>query len=153
MRTAVPNDESRLVELMAEFYAEAGFELDCEHAAAAFAALLADDRLGQVWLLETDSAPVGYLVLTFRYSMEYGGPAGILDELFIRRPFCDRGLATAAVSELCEFCRARGLRAISVEAGRENDAAQRVYRGAGFVATDRQLLALELAKPAHAPNE
>lgn len=52
MRTAVPNDESRLVELMAEFYAEAGFELDCEHAAAAFAALLADDRLGQVWLLE-----------------------------------------------------------------------------------------------------
>jgi ribosomal protein S18 acetylase RimI-like enzyme len=76
-----------------------------------------------------------------------------IDHDAVRPQFRNRGLATAAVSELCEFCRARGLRAISVEAGGENDAAQRVYRSAGFVGTDRQLLALELAKPAHAPNE
>ncbi len=81
--------------------------------------------------------------------MEYGGPAGILEDLFVRAEFRGRGLGTAAARELRAFCLARGLRAVSEEVGRANDAAQRVSDRAGFAATDRQLLTLELAKPAH----
>lgn len=66
MKTAAPNDGTKLVELMAEFYAEAGFTLNRQHAAKAFAALLADERFGQVWLLEAESKPAGYLVATDR---------------------------------------------------------------------------------------
>ncbi len=77
---------------MAEFYAEAGFELKRSHAAKAFAVLLSNERLGQVWLIEADSEAAGYLVLTFGYSMEYGGRVGTLDDLFVRAPFRDRGL-------------------------------------------------------------
>jgi ribosomal protein S18 acetylase RimI-like enzyme len=149
VRAAAPDDEGTLVELMSEFYAEAGFELNRPHATKAFAALLAEERLGQVWLIEADAEPVGYLVLTFGYSMEYGGHAGTLEDLFVRAPFRDRRLGTEAIQELRVFCLARGLRVVSVEVGRENVAAQQVYRRAGFLATDRQLLTMELAKPAH----
>ncbi len=103
VRVALPEDEATLVELMADFYAEAGFELNRRHAAMAFAALLRDARLGQVWLIEADSQPAGYLVLTFGYSMEYGGPAGILEDLFVRAEFRGRGLGTAAARELRAF--------------------------------------------------
>ena len=42
-----------------------------------------------------------------------------------------------------------GVRAIHVETGRDNAAAQAVYRRAGFAHTDRQLLTLRLAKATH----
>ncbi|MDQ3118571.1 MAG: GNAT family N-acetyltransferase, partial [Verrucomicrobiota bacterium] len=59
------------------------------------------------------------------------------------------GLGKGALAEMRAFCIEHGIRAVSVEVGRENDAAQEVYRTAGFSATDRQLLTLELAKPVH----
>ena len=60
-------DVPLLVELMAEFYAEAGYALNSTHATQAFTALLADQRMGMVWLIDTPTQPtaVGYLVLTF----------------------------------------------------------------------------------------
>ncbi len=149
MRAAVPEDEAKLVELMAEFYAEAGFELNRRHAAEAFGTLLADKRLGQVWLIETASEFAGYVALTFGYSMESGGRDATLEDLYIRAPFRGGGLGKGALAEMRAFCIEHGIRAVSVEVGRENDAAQEVYRTAGFSATDRQLLTLELAKPVH----
>src|ERR1022692_1382364 len=44
MRRASPNDIPLLVDLMAEFYAEAGYDLDRARAAGAFEAILGDDR-------------------------------------------------------------------------------------------------------------
>lgn len=81
--------------------------------------------------------------------MEYGGPNAFVDDLFVRAPFRRAGLATAALSELRAFCVERGVRAIHVETGRDNLAAQTVYRRVGFVSTDRQLLSLKLAEPTH----
>ncbi len=50
MRIASREDISQLIALMAEFYAEANYSLNRVRAAEAFATLLADERLGQVWL-------------------------------------------------------------------------------------------------------
>ncbi len=38
---------------------------------------------------------------------------------------------------------------MTVEVGDENDAAQAVYRRAGFVMSDRRLMMLRLAAPTH----
>lgn len=149
MRNAAPGDVAPLVELMAEFYAEAGYELNRRHAAEAFAELLANEQFGRIWLMEEDSEPAGYLVLTLGYSMEYGGLSGWVEDLFVRAPFRNRGLAKAAMQAMREYCVARAVRVVSVEVGGSNDAAQQVYRRAGFLENDRQLLTLELATPAH----
>ena len=65
---------------MTDFYAESGYVLDRPHAEEAFAALLGDPRLGRIWLIEQDSASVGYVVLTFVFGMEYGGLMAVVDE-------------------------------------------------------------------------
>ena len=64
VRTASPNDVRELVAMMTEFYSESPFTLNQQRAAEAFAPLLADERLGQVWFIQADSQDVGYVVVT-----------------------------------------------------------------------------------------
>jgi hypothetical protein len=58
---------------MAAFYAESDYGLDQGLAAKAFAAILSDDRFGYVWLIDDEAEVVGYVVLTLKFGMEYGG--------------------------------------------------------------------------------
>lgn len=150
MRRASPNDVPLLVGLMAEFYAEGGYDLNHTAAAGAFLAVIADERLGYVWIIQTDHQDVGHLVLTLRYAMEYGGLIACLDDLYVKPDWRNKGLSTAALVEVRNFCHKAGLRALTVEVGHKNGPAQAVYRRVGFTeAADRQLLALALAAPTH----
>lgn len=152
MRRASPDDVPLLVGLMAEFYAEAGYELDFERAADAFAAMLADERLGYVWIIQGEYRDVGHVVLTLKFAMEYGGLVACLDDLYVQPGWRNKGLSTAALLEVRSFCEAAGIRAITVEVGHNNGPAQKVYRRAGFTEpADRQLLTLAIAAPTHIP--
>jgi GNAT superfamily N-acetyltransferase len=150
VRQAFPNDITALVNLMAEFYAEAGYELDLPLTEKAFADILADPRLGYVWIIDENGKDVGYVVLTLRYGMEYGGLIACIDDLFVVSQSRNRGLSTDALSQVRDFCKSIGVRAITVEVGPSNGPAQTVYRHLGLTEVpDRQLLALALANPAH----
>ena len=151
LREATPGDCASLVDMMSEFYAESGYPLNRRRAEVAFSELLADQELGQVWLIQAEPGPVGYVVLTLGYSMEYGGRDAFVDDLFIRPPFRGRGLGKLALAEVRAACEKREVRALHLEVGRDNAAAHSLYRRAGFVDTDRQLLTLKLADPTHLP--
>jgi GNAT superfamily N-acetyltransferase len=151
MRRALQQDIPTLILLMAEFYAESGYDLDQSRAQKAFAALLADERFGCVWLIESEDKHVGYVVLTLRFAMEYGGLMACLDDLFVVPASRNSGLSTAALFEIRAFCEANGIGAITVEVGPDNGPAQRVYRRLGMTeAPGRQLLVLPLMHPTHA---
>jgi len=149
VRPARARDIPALVELMREFYAESGFPLPEENARRTFETLLGDPRLGGVWLMEADGEPVGHVVLTVCFSMEYGGLRGFVDDLFVRPRFRGRGLAAAGLAALRADAEARGVRALLVEAGPANDVALRVYRRAGFEDGGHLLMTLPLATPVH----
>jgi GNAT superfamily N-acetyltransferase len=149
VRLAAPDDIPRLVALMAEFYAEAGYPLPADAATRTFAALLGDPRLGRVWVMEAGREPAGYVVLTVSFSMEYGGLRGFVDDLFVRPEFRGRGLAAAALAELRRTAEALGVRALLVEVGPDNHTARRVYQRIGLEDTGHVLLSLPLAAPVH----
>ena len=149
MREAVLGNVRTLVELMAEFYAESDYVLDRGRAAAAFTALLSDPRLGRVWLIEQAAAAVGYVVVTFVFGMEYGGLTAFVDDFFVRPAYRNSGLGTAALAAARDACAMLGVRALSVEVAGDNDPALAVYRRTGFAMTDRRLMVLALAAPAH----
>jgi len=151
MRIATLDDVPKLLELMNEFYAEGGYELQFQSAERAFSDLLSDDRLGQIWLIEQAAQVVGYVVLVFRFGMEYGGLMACIDDLFVAPGFRNHSLGTTALRHVIDGCKQIGIRAITVEVGSENGAAQTVYRRLGLTeAQDRRLLALPLAPPTHA---
>ena len=140
-----------LIELMASFYAESRYNLDRLHAEEAFVTLLANENLGCVWLMDQDDQPAGYVVVTFRFGMEYGGLMACLDDLYVLPERRNRGLSTAVLNHVRVFCEDLGIRAITVEVAPDNGPAQTVYRRMGLTeAPGRQLLVLPLAKPAHA---
>ncbi len=150
MRPASRDDIPLLVGLMDEFYAEAGYELDRERAANAFTAMLADARLGYVWIIQGEHRDVGHVVLTLKFAMEYGDIVSCLDDLYVQPGWRNKGLSTAALLEVRSFCETAGIRAITVEVSHNNSPAQKVYRRVGFAEPrDRQLLTLALAAPAH----
>ena len=146
VRNATAADLPTLVELMREFYAEAGYALDEEWAKASFSALLEDDALGSVWVACFDSQPAGYVVLTVRFAMESGGLDGYIDDLFIRPGSRGRGLSRAALDALVAECGRRGVLALHVEVGRDNEVAQTLYRSYGLKPYDdgRQVLTVRL---------
>lgn len=148
-RLAQQGDVSALVALMAEFYAEAGFELPRETAKRAFVRLLDDPRLGEIWLVEEDGLAVGYLALTFGFSMEFGGMRAFVDDFFVRPSFRGKGHGTAALETVREECSDRGLCALLVETGPDEHRARGLYARAGFEPNGRVLLTQALAPALH----
>ena len=149
MRPAKTDDVPKLLDLMADFYAESGYVLDRTRAADAFTALLADPGLGRVWLIEQGSEAVGHVIVTFVFAMEYGGMTAVVDDFYVRPASRGAALGTAALAEVRRVCVELGMRAMRVEVGRDNAVAQAVYRHVGFEALDHQLMALPLAGPTH----
>jgi ribosomal protein S18 acetylase RimI-like enzyme len=151
MRKASLTDVPQLVTMMAEFYSDSPYTLNPRRATDAFTALLADERLGHVWLIESNPRDVGYVVVTLCHSMNFGGMVAVVDDFFIQPAFRGAGLGKAAMAEVRSYYASHGVRAIHVETGRDNAAALAVYRRAGFVDTGLAHLTLGLAEPTHAP--
>jgi ribosomal protein S18 acetylase RimI-like enzyme len=128
---------------MEEFYRESAYPLDRDWATHAFANLLAHPEHGAAWLIEQNGHPVGHVVLTVRFAMEFGGLSGYIDDLFVRpgsRRF-SQGAATTALDALLAECHRRACRSLHVEVGADNQAATALYRRYGLLpATDNRLM-------------
>jgi len=148
VREAGQDDVAQLLDMMEEFYAESGYVLDRQEARASFEALLGEPRLGRVWLVEQGEDVAGYVVVTLVFAMEYAGMMGVVDDFFVRPAWRGRGLGTAALAAVRRVCAGLGVRALRVEVGHENAAAQAVYRSAGFETLERRLMAVRLEEPA-----
>ena len=140
-------DIPALVALMGEFYAESSYTLDCAWAEASFQRLLHDDTFGTAWLARDGGEPAGYVVLTLRYSMEFGALAGMIDDLFVRPRFRRKGAASALLTSLVDTCRKVHVAALHVEVDPGNAAATALYGKFGLrpYTVERQTLTLELA--------
>jgi GNAT superfamily N-acetyltransferase len=147
IRLATLTDVDALVGLMRQFYAESNFALSEQLASRAFEALLDDSRLGQVWMIEYDGHPAGFVVLTVSFTMEYGGLRGFVNDFFVAPQYRHRGLGHSALEEVKRACRRRGVRALMVDTGPDNEAAINAYRRAGFADSGHCLLTLPLAEP------
>lgn len=108
-------------------------------------ALLEDARLGQVWMMEFDGHPAGFVVLTVGFSMASGGLRGFIEDFFVSPRYRRKGLAHTALEEVKRACRRRGVRSLVVENRPGNTAAFNAYRRVGFAESGASLLVLPLS--------
>jgi ribosomal protein S18 acetylase RimI-like enzyme len=139
-RVADAGDADALLAMMRGLYEHERIAFDEAAARAALAQLLADDSCGVAHFILLGGEVAGYLVLTFGFSLEFGGRDAFVDELFVKDEFRGRGAGKVALGFAADVCRARGVRALHLEVERANEAAQDIYRKAGFVDHDRYLL-------------
>ncbi len=116
-------DLDTVLGFMREYCEYDGLEFEEEIARRALGELLRDDSLGRVFLIRDGLEPVGYVALSFGFSLEFDGRDAFVDELCIRESYRGRGYGTAALKFLEETCRAR-----------------RLYEAAGFDAHERYLM-------------
>jgi diamine N-acetyltransferase len=141
IRPAVAGDMPDLLVFSEGLYREDGTaEFDPKRAKAGFRQLIEDGSLGSVWMIEAGGRSVGYVVLTWGFSVERRGRIGLIDELYVVPDERSRGLGTAAVELAERCCRDRGVEAVQLEVSRTNTRAHELYRRLGFVGHDRYLL-------------
>ncbi|NNE52083.1 MAG: GNAT family N-acetyltransferase [Sulfitobacter sp.] len=129
---AKPENLDRLLPLCAAFHADAGIEQTDDARRAALSPLLEGSPYGAIYLIGPARAPIGYIVICFGWSVEFGGLDAIIDELYIRPGVRGRGVATEALIALPRALSSAGLRAVHLEVDRANEAAIKLYRRAGF---------------------
>jgi len=137
---AQPNDADVIIPMMRAFYAIDAYPFDETIARRALDELIRDPTLGRVWLIRLGDATVGYIVLTFGYSLEFHGRDAFLDELFIAQDQRGRGIGTAALRFLDATCPTLGVHTLHLEVERHNAAAQALYRRFGFRDSGRYLM-------------
>ncbi|MDW4497609.1 GNAT family N-acetyltransferase [Sulfitobacter sp. D35] len=129
---ATPDHLDRMDALVAAFHAEAGIEVSAEARRAGIAPLLEGVPHGAAYLIGPPRAPIGYVVVTFGWSLEFGGMDGFIDEIFIRPGVRGRGIASEALQSLPRALAAAGLKALHLEVRRDDEKTRRLYARAGF---------------------
>ena len=140
LKLARPEDLDRVAGLVAAFHAEQGIEMTDEARRAALLPMLEGIPHGAVYLIGPSRAPIGYLVVTFGWSVEFGGLDGFVDEIFIRPAVRGRGVATEVLTTLPAELAKAGMKGLHLEVDRDNERAIRLYGRAGFRARERYML-------------
>jgi ribosomal protein S18 acetylase RimI-like enzyme len=122
--------------MVAAYHAEEGIPSDEAHRRTGLGPLLEGSPLGAVYLVGPRMAPVGYIVVSFGWSLEFGGMDGYIDEFWIRPGVRGRGMGSEVLAALIPALEAAGLKALHLEVGTENAGAQRLYARHGFVLRD-----------------
>jgi ribosomal protein S18 acetylase RimI-like enzyme len=133
------SDLPSLLEMMREFYRQQEMHLDEKAATTAAQKLISDPALGEIYLIFRGDDLVGYFALTLCFSLEFHGRFVLLDEVYIREAFRRHKLGQAVVLFVEGRCKEMGIKALRLEVGRQNAAAQALYRAAGLEKDERFL--------------
>jgi len=122
---ATPDDAPQLLKLVSAFHTEFGIERSDDQRTAAIAPLLEGSPLGAAWLFGPTKAPTGYTIISFSWSMEFGGMDAFVDELFIRPNVRKRGIASEVLLAISSSLSDVGVKALHLEVDREDEASAR----------------------------
>lgn len=134
---ATPDHLERLLPLVDAFHAEDSMETTAETRRAALEPLLQGSPHGSIYLIGPARAPIGYIIISFGWSVEFGGLDGFIDELYIRPGVRGRGVASEVLTTLPAALAKAGLKALHLEVDAAKDGAQRLYARTGFDLRDR----------------
>lgn len=146
LHLAKPEDAGALLPMVASYHALEEIASDEEHRAAALAPLLEGSPLGCVYLIGPRASPIGYIVISFGWSVELGGMDGFVDEFFIREGVRGRGVGSEVLLSLLPKLESAGLKALHLETSKDRPRLQRLYSKAGFKLRDGYVLMTRTAR-------
>jgi ribosomal protein S18 acetylase RimI-like enzyme len=140
LHLASSTDIELLHDFMRQFYAIDAYPFDVDLARSTMLQIVEDASLGRVWLIDHQEIAIGYVVLTFGFSLEYHGRDAFIDELFLLEAYRGQGIGSQVMQLVLDACPALGIHALHLEVERTNVAGQRLYHKYGFKEHDRSLM-------------
>jgi ribosomal protein S18 acetylase RimI-like enzyme len=139
---ATLEDVGALTEQIAQYYAHDGIPFDAPRVEHALKGMLEFHR-GRAWLLWVDGTPMGYAIIVWSYSIEYGGVEAVLDELYLESAARGMGLGRVLMEHVVREAKNAGAVVMRLETEPDNRAARAFYAKLGFETLDRQIMKLE----------
>ena len=99
--------------------------------------LLVNDILGRIWFIRAQQEIIGYIAITFGYSIELRGRDAYVDEFFISQPSRGLGLGSKVIAHIRSELAKYRVTILHLEVAKTNERAQRFYSSLGFRARDR----------------
>lgn len=136
LHLATVDDMPKLLPLVAAFHADHKILRTDDERANSLTPLLEGSPHGAVYVIGPRKSPVGYLVISFGYSLEMAGIDGFLDEFYIRPAVRGRGMGSEALVTLLNGLSQTSVKAIHLEVLRSENSAKGLYRRLGFEMRD-----------------
>ena len=133
-----------ILELMPHYYEHDHLVFDRHRAEKALHLFLSQNTYGQIWVIEKDSKPVGYMTVTVGFSFECHGREAFVDELFIMPKMRGQGIGSEAIRHAIRYCKEQSIQLLRLEVTKTNPDAQKLYLRLGFQDWGRSLLAYPL---------
>ena len=105
--------------------------------------LIQNPIYGVAYIAREDTAPIGYLVICFEYSLEYRGKGAWVDELFVEPSHRGKGIGTELLDLAERASREHHAKFLHLEVNHGNPAIE-LYRRRGFAQHQRFLLSKPL---------
>lgn len=132
LHLATMEDAGKLLPMVEAHHLHEGIGSTDESRRAGIAPLLEGSPHGAIWLIGPRKSPVGYIAITFSWSIGLGGLDGFIDEFFIRESVRGRGMGSEVLVALLGELTKGGLRSLRLEVGPENERARRIFKRLGF---------------------
>ena len=140
------SDIEVITQMMKDFYAIDNYPMDVEVAKNLFQEFISNEHLGKSWLIYSENEIVGYIILTFIFSFEYGGKIAFVDELFIKETARGKGFGKEAIQFIQREVPKLSLKLLYLEVEPHNENAQKLYLAHDFELHNRKLMKYKVTK-------
>lgn len=130
-----------IIGMMRDFYAIDNYPFKETETRDNFHKFCANPELGQAFLLfNNEHEIIGYVIMAYLFSFEFGGRIAFLDELFLTEKVRGQGYGKVAVDFVKEFAAEKQLKVVMLEIERHNRNAYDLYISKGFKEHYRNLM-------------
>ena len=145
-KTLEISDIEVITQMMQDFYAIDNYPMDVEVAKNLFQEFISNEHLGKSWMIYSENEIVGYIILTFIFSFEYGGKIAFVDELFIKETARGKGIGKEAIQFIQQEVPKLSLKLLYLEVEPHNENAQKLYLAHDFERHNRKLMKYKVTK-------
>ncbi|WP_445712791.1 GNAT family N-acetyltransferase [Flavobacterium sp.] len=135
-----------ITQMMQDFYAIDNYPINVEKSKKLFQEFITNENLGKSWLIFSENEIVGYIILTFIFSFEYGGKIAFIDELFIKENARGKGIGKEAIQFIQGEVSKLSLKLLYLEVETHNENAQKLYLAHDFKLHNRKLMKYKIVK-------
>lgn len=139
-------DTEIITKMMQDFYAIDNYPMDVEVTKTLFQEFISNETLGKSWLIYSENEIVGYIILTFIFSFEYGGKIAFVDELFIQKNARGKGIGKEVIQFIQQEVPKLSLKLLYLEVEPHNENAQKLYLAHDFELHNRKLMKYKVTK-------
>jgi GNAT superfamily N-acetyltransferase len=132
IRQATDADRDAVTALLLAQLGEHEIDTPAARVESAVDGLLRDASRGRLLVATLEDRPVGVAALSSVWSIEHGGRAAWLEELYVEPSHRGRGIGRALLRAACDLAAASGAVAVDLEVDAGHARAARLYEAEGF---------------------